>query len=231
LEVQAVVEVLSGCRTVLDAGVGTGRYAVPIQSHGFDILGVDVSTGMMQRARAKGVTALVRADVRHLPLRNGSVDAAFTAHVLQLIPEPREMLRELARVASSVVVALLPEWSGYGPSSRGREIRERYRELAAELGFALPERGKRYQHTLEELSAIAAPKLVRSVQGAPRSPSSLSDWLARWEARVTAGAQIPPEVHAQIVRRLQAENPVDPSRWSRPRNERFVVWNSADLRA
>ncbi|MGC2289769.1 MAG: class I SAM-dependent methyltransferase [Thermoplasmata archaeon] len=230
-EIQALVEVLANCRTVLDAGVGTGRFAVPLQARQFDVLGVDLSFEMMRRARAKGIASLVHADLRHLPLSDQSVDAAFMAHVLQLIPGPEEVLRELGRVARHVVVILLPEWSERGPSSNWRRLRERYRELAAELGYPLPERGKRYRHSLEELSAIAPPKLVRSVEGPAGTAANVSDWLARWEARAPVGNEIPPEVHAEIVRRLEAENPIDPTHWARSRTERFVAWDSVDLRA
>ena len=229
IEIQTLTEVLAGCRTVLDAGVGTGRFAVPLQAKQFDVVGVDLSLGMMRRARAKGITTLVRADLRHLPFSDKTVDATFTAHVLQLIPDPQGVLRELARVARGVVVVLLPEWSEREPSTGWREIRERYRELAAELGYPLPERGKRYRHTLEELSAIAPPKLVRPVEGPSATATGLSDWLARWEARATCGSQIPPEVHAEIVQRLQAERSIDPARWARPRIERFVAWDPAAL--
>ena len=31
------------CHDILDAGVGTGRFSVPLQEHGFDVAGVDVS--------------------------------------------------------------------------------------------------------------------------------------------------------------------------------------------
>jgi ubiquinone/menaquinone biosynthesis C-methylase UbiE len=230
-EIQALREILSGCRTVLDAGVGTGRFAAPLQARRFEILGVDLSLGMMQRARSKGITRLVRADVRHLPFSSRSVDAAFTAHVLQLLPDPREVLVELARVARYTVVVVLPEWSERGPPEEWHSLRERYRELATELGYPLPPRGKRYRHTLEELSAIAPPKLVRSVEGSSGSPHSRGDWLARWEAQATLGTPIPPEVHAEIVRRLEAEYPRDATRSGRPRVQRFVAWNSSDLAA
>jgi ubiquinone/menaquinone biosynthesis C-methylase UbiE len=228
-EIQALEEILAGCRTVLDAGVGTGRFAVPLQAHRFEIVGVDLSIGMMQRARSKGISRLVRADVRHLPFSSHSVDAAFTAHVLQLLPDPREVLSELGRVARHTVAMVLPEWSERGPPEKWRSLRERYRELASELGYPLPPRGKRYLHTLEELSAIAPPKLVRSVEGSPGSPHARGDWLARWEAQATLGTPVPPEVHAEIVRRLEAEYPRNATRSERPRIQRFVAWNSSDL--
>ena len=228
-EVQTLVGLLSECQTVLDAGVGTGRYALPLQANHFQVVGADLSVEMMRRARAKGIRSLLRADVRRLPLRDRTMDAAFTAHVLQLIPDPRQVLVELGRVARHVVVVLLPEWSEHRPSSRWHELRERYRELAAELGYPLPERGQRYRHTLEELTAIAPPALVRQVQGPLPTGRDLSEWLARWDGRTVAGGQIPLEVHERIVHRLKAERPLDPASGTRPRSERFVLWKATDL--
>lgn len=229
-EIRVLAEVLSGSRSVLDAGVGTGRFAVPLAANHFEVVGVDLSLGMMQRARAKGIATLVRADIRRLPLREQAVDAAFMAHVLQLLPDPRAVLVELGRVARRVVVVLLPDWSERQPAGGWHGMRERYRELAAELGYPLPPRGQRYRHTLEDLRAIAPPLLVRPAEGATFTSASVTDLRARWEARAESEFQIPPAVHAEIVRRLEAEHPTDPSRWRRPRTERFVAWEPAELR-
>jgi SAM-dependent methyltransferase len=228
-EVAALSEMLVGCRTVLDAGVGTGRFAVPLGVHHFDVLGVDLSLGMMHCARVKGITRLVRADVRRLPLSDKTVDAAFMSHVLQLIPDPRTVLGELGRVARVAVVIELPEWAERQRMEGWREIRERYRELARELGYELPERGRRYWHTLDELSAIAMPKAVRSVSGPVPAASTVEERMARWQSRAFGQYPIPPEVHAEIIRRLRAERPVDPNRWSRPRQGRFVLWDPTAL--
>lgn len=228
-ELNALVELLQGCRTVLDAGVGTGRFAVPLSAEHFDVVGVDLSLGMMRRARAKGIVSLVRADIAHLPFPDKVVDAAFMAHVLQLIPDPRPALGELGRVARRVVVLELPDWCEREPRGAWREWRERYRALANELGYPLPERGTRYRHTLEELSAIAPPKAVRVVPRPTPEARSPDDRLAAWEALAFGRVAIPPEVHREILRRLQAEHPIDRSAWARPRTARFVVWDPVKL--
>jgi ubiquinone/menaquinone biosynthesis C-methylase UbiE len=229
-EVSALTEILSGCRTVLDAGVGTGRFAVPFTARSFEIVGVDLSLEMMRRARSKGVQRLLRASVLQLPLRDRAVDAAFMAHVLQLLPDPRLALRELGRVARREVVILLPEWSERSPTGPWAGMRERYRELAAELGYPLAPRAKRYWHSLEEVSAVAKPKLVRVAAG-PAGPLTLEEWFARWGNRMAGQGRIPPEAHAEIVRRIQLERPIDPARLGRSRVERLIAWDPAELRA
>lgn len=230
-ELQALVELLAESRTVLDAGVGTGRFAVPLRDRGFVLIGVDLSLGMMQFARGKGLSNLVRANLLRLPLADGAVDAAFMAHVLQFIPEARQALGELGRVARRQVVVQLPEWFEGGPSEAWRQRRARYREIAAELGYALPERGKRYWHSLEELSAIATPRAVRVVSRPPPLNAPSDERFSRWAAEMIGGGRIPPEVHAEIVRRLRTEFPRDELALARPRSTRFVAWDSAQLAA
>ena len=110
-EMGALAELLEGCRSVVDAGVGTGRFALPLIARGIDVVGVDLSVGMMGRARAKGVHALIRGDIRRLPIADERVDAGFLAHVLQLLPDPGPALRELGRVARRSVVVQLADWS------------------------------------------------------------------------------------------------------------------------
>jgi ubiquinone/menaquinone biosynthesis C-methylase UbiE len=230
-ELQALFGLLTDCRTVLDAGVGTGRFAVPLRVQGFEVVGVDLSLGMMRRARAKGIGALVRANLLRLPLSDKAVDAAFMAHVLQLLPDPRPVLGELGRVARRQVVVQLPDGFDRHPTGVWRDRRTRYRELAAELGHPLPERGKRYYHTLEELSAIAPPKTVRVVSRPPPTDQTPDERVARWGAMMFGRDQIAPEVHAEIVRRLQAEHPIDPAFWTRPRTTRFVARERSALEA
>jgi SAM-dependent methyltransferase len=228
-ELDALAAMLGSCRTLLDAGVGTGRFAVPLRERGFEIVGVDLSLGMMRRARSKGVSALIRADVLRLPLGDRVVDAVFMAHVLQLLPDPRLVLRELGRVARRRVVVQLPEWFDRPPSDAARRRRARYREIAAELGYPLPDRGPRYWHTLEELSGIVPPIDVRAVTRPPPTEEPSDERFARWAAEMFGGGQIPADVHSEIVRRLRAEFPGDSSWWRRPRTSRFVAWDAAQL--
>lgn len=228
-EVRTLRELLDGCRTVLDAGVGTGRFAVPLRAHRFDVVGVDLSLGMMRRARTKGFSALVRADVRRLPFLDRAVDASFMAHVLQLIPDARGVIYELGRVARRAVVIQLPEWSDGLRSDEWGELRERYRALAAELGYPLAARGARYRHTLDELSAIAPPKTIRVVSRPPLTASAIEDRFARWETQAFGRGRVPPEVHAEIVRRLRAEGPLESSGWTRPQAVRFVAWDPMEI--
>lgn len=84
---------------VLEIGVGTGRFAVPLRSAGVDVLGVDISAAMLARLRERDPSLPVaRADGTRLPLRDASVGAAYAVHVLHLVPDWRGAVSELLRV-------------------------------------------------------------------------------------------------------------------------------------
>ena len=58
---------------VLDVGCGAGRHAAALVAAGARPVGLDLSRALLRRARAAGVP-LVRADMRRLPVRAGSMD-------------------------------------------------------------------------------------------------------------------------------------------------------------
>jgi ubiquinone/menaquinone biosynthesis C-methylase UbiE len=71
-------------RRVLELGVGTGRIALPLAALGVDITGIDASTEMLERARAKApvdgsrLVALVEGDMAELPV-DGPFGVVFVA--------------------------------------------------------------------------------------------------------------------------------------------------------
>ncbi|MFI5618853.1 class I SAM-dependent methyltransferase [Streptomyces sp. NPDC051567] len=89
---------------VLDAGCGTGRALAPLRAAvgpSGTVLGADLTPQMLAAARRAGRAAegaLLLADVARLPLRDGSLDAVFTAGLVTHLPSPGPNLRELARV-------------------------------------------------------------------------------------------------------------------------------------
>ena len=229
-ELDILVRLLDGCHTLVDGGVGTGRFAAPLRARGFEVVGIDLSLAMMRRAAGKGIARLVRANLQRLPLRDDAVDAAFTAHVLQLVPDPTVVLRELGRVARHNVVVLLPERPSSSPSDARGEFYRRYRAIAKELGYSLPERGPRYWHRFEELRAIASPLEVVVVEG---QPPALTEEAFRRQRDPTSWfgeRAVPKEIHAEILRRIEAERPTEAERLRVPRVERFIVWSSSELR-
>jgi len=60
---------------VLDVACGAGRHAAALAAAGARPVGIDLSPALLRRARGAGVP-LVRADMRRLPVRPGSMDLA-----------------------------------------------------------------------------------------------------------------------------------------------------------
>jgi len=82
-------------RRVLDAGCGTGDFARAIAAP--EVVGVDLSPAIVERARARGVDARV-GDIQELPFADGDFDLVVCNWVLYHLPELDSGLAELARV-------------------------------------------------------------------------------------------------------------------------------------
>lgn len=98
---------------VLDPGCGTGWQAAGLRraAPGVAVLGLDLSAGMLGRARAAGAWPLVQADAGWLPLADGSVDLVVTRGVLHHLPDVVGALAEWRRVlrpGGAVVVVSEP---------------------------------------------------------------------------------------------------------------------------
>jgi SAM-dependent methyltransferase len=62
---------------VLELGVGTGRIAVPIAAAGIEVVGVDLSQGMLDVARERAELVGVRVDLRQGDMREPPVEGTF----------------------------------------------------------------------------------------------------------------------------------------------------------
>ncbi len=96
---------LMGRERVVDIGCGTCRYTVRIQrALGRPVVGLDLSSGMLEKAREKlregHDVRLVRGDAQRLPFRDGAFDAATLILVVHHIEDLPTMARELRRVLS-----------------------------------------------------------------------------------------------------------------------------------
>jgi demethylmenaquinone methyltransferase/2-methoxy-6-polyprenyl-1,4-benzoquinol methylase len=90
-------------RTVLDLCTGNGVSLPGLRRPGRLLIGIDVSPGMLDRARERlGQTGwaprLVAADAFHLPLRAGSLDAITIAFGIRNLRPRIEALTEMARL-------------------------------------------------------------------------------------------------------------------------------------
>lgn len=87
---------------LLDVGSGPGQYHAALR--GIRVVSLDLSLGMLERARG----ARVQADAQALPFADGSFDRVMANHVLYHLSDMGRGLRELRRVArpgARVVIA------------------------------------------------------------------------------------------------------------------------------
>jgi ubiquinone/menaquinone biosynthesis C-methylase UbiE len=95
---------LRGCKRILDAGCGDGRYTRQILRRAHPealVAAFDLSWRMLVRARRRLKNSRVyhvSADLTRLPYQDGFFDAVVCGWVLEHLPDPGPGLRELARV-------------------------------------------------------------------------------------------------------------------------------------
>jgi ubiquinone/menaquinone biosynthesis C-methylase UbiE len=112
---------LHGVRDILDVGTGTGLVLRSLPAGPWRLVGVDLSSGMLDVARvALPHAQLEVADATHLEFPDASFDLVTCATVLHLVPDaPAAMLewRRVVRPDGCIVVASFADDS---PSLHGR---------------------------------------------------------------------------------------------------------------
>ncbi|MBN1978186.1 MAG: class I SAM-dependent methyltransferase [Anaerolineae bacterium] len=90
---------------VLDAGCGTGNYAIALAKEEFSVIGTDFATGMLTKARQKtpedlaGRVTFKRADLNTpLEFDDARFDHLISISVLQAVADPFFILSEFHRV-------------------------------------------------------------------------------------------------------------------------------------
>lgn len=85
--------------SALDAACGTGRFAEYLAARGHQVLGVDCSRDMLDRARARvPQAAFLVGELHQLPLHDDAVDIIVCGLALAHVPSLGPVMAELARV-------------------------------------------------------------------------------------------------------------------------------------
>ena len=118
---------------VLELGCGTGRVSLPLARAGVNLVGVDRSAPMLERAHRRITKSpsrqlakslhLVRGDIRALPFDDGAFPMVIAPYgILQSLIRPRDLTATLASVARVVapggtfgidLVPDVPKWREY----------------------------------------------------------------------------------------------------------------------
>jgi ubiquinone/menaquinone biosynthesis C-methylase UbiE len=93
----AILDNLPSTRSarVLDLGCGKGRFARQVERAGYRVVGVDVSSRMLEQSRGLN---RVKASARRLPFDDSSFDAVFAIETLEHVRDIAEVVREARRV-------------------------------------------------------------------------------------------------------------------------------------
>ena len=206
---------LGDTRNILDVGVGTSRFAAPMRRRGFEVVGVDLSRRMMAKAREKGLPDLVLADAERLPMRSKVFESAMIVHILHLVDDWREVVKELARVTSRYVVSVIQKVEG--PS-----LRDFYIRMREELG-----KQSKCMRGEEELESLCKPQKSRVLvrfSDEKEADREIDEFESRGRS---ATWNIPTRVHREIIRRMREEYG---GKKMRRKNEfRLVLWAPGDL--
>lgn len=230
--VDALVAVLGADGPVLEAGVGTGRFAVPLQARGVRVVGVDIASRMLGYARSKGARDLFLASATHLPFSDGSFRASMAVHVLHLVAEWRAILHEVARVTRGTFVTFLETITtrrigGEETTAHGDAVAypmPRYQELAAARGYGYAHPGIRPPDMVARV-----PPSVRRPVGGHTVPFTGPELLGPIGDKTHSSQwHIPDAVHAEIMAQLRDE--VAGLRFERTWDVEVVGWTPEQLR-
>jgi SAM-dependent methyltransferase len=115
-------------RLVLDAGVGSGRFAEIVAAKGGEVVGFDLTEAIdaaFENIGRHPRVHLAQADLFAMPFRTGTFDLSYSVGVLHHTPDPREAF---ARLSSMVVPSgglAVYLYHRYGPGHRGPDALRR----------------------------------------------------------------------------------------------------------
>lgn len=192
--IEALQEELEGFKSILDLGVGTGRFAKPLQDAGFEVAGIDISKKMLEKAYEKGTTNLIMGDIIILPFKPSTFDASISIHTLHLIKEWESALQEIARVTRKNLITILHEAPNHEVTPGGV-----YRDALEKYGYLCSHPGLREQK-LNEIIKPAKTHLIISYNiNARESIDFLSGkvFFIQWN--------VPEDLHEKAITELRKE--------------------------
>ena len=87
----------------LDVGTGPGQLAFYLAQEGFQVTGLDISPGMVERARLKAkelghCVNFQTGDAQNLPFKDNTFDVVITRNLIWTLPDPKAAVKEWRRV-------------------------------------------------------------------------------------------------------------------------------------
>ena len=90
-------------KRVLDMGCGTGGYLIPLSERGYEITGIDASTGMLEQAKRKTKERGIRVRLEQMTLQELDLGEKFDSvicmfNTIDYLTEKKEMIKTLMNV-------------------------------------------------------------------------------------------------------------------------------------
>lgn len=180
---------LRGLDVIAEVGCGDGAVLAELGRRriGRRRIGLDISASGIRIASARAEIAEARVfDGRHVPAADGHYDLAIATHVLEHVPEPESLLREVLRVARAAVIEVPLERNLSARRPAARALSEAaghlHRFRSADIRAMLAGAGWRVQDEIFD-------SLPRAVHAFGRdSVIGHATGYAKWAARAALGA-------------------------------------------
>ena len=183
---------LDNVESLLDVGVGTGRYADPLQRKGFNVIGMDLSRQMVAKAREKGVQNLVFGDATKLPFKDRSFDSVMSVHFIHLVEDWIGVLREIGRVARRQLVSVVEYSTTLG-------FRGVYTQLREQMGL----RTNKLDGGEKEIAKRLRPIHVETLAGYSDEIDANKE-LMHFDSRLSSATwEVPEDAHAKIMHQMR----------------------------
>ena len=149
-------DVFNSKMRILDVGTGTGFLALLLAELGHDVVGIDLSRGMLevavQKARKSNLKVEFKlADAENLPFSNDSFDAVICRHLLWTLPNPLKAVKEWSRVVKpkGKVVAIDGSWFD-------KSLKSNAKRFLGRIGVAIYEKRNpwRNHHYLQKIGEM-----------------------------------------------------------------------------
>ncbi len=110
---------ISAQANVLDVACGTGNTAIPAARIGAAVVGVDISTNLLEQAKKNAATEQLEirfeeGDAEDLPFPDQSFDVVLSMFGAMFAPRPQKVAAELLRVCKPGGIIAMANWTAQG---------------------------------------------------------------------------------------------------------------------
>jgi SAM-dependent methyltransferase len=129
-------------RSIFDGGCGTGGHTIPLTRRGYEVIGVDASETVIEKALEKARKAGLNIDFRVVDLRSLSLDKKFDAAICMFAvmdyfttnPELEKVIRNLRAVLKEGALFIFDVWNGLAvlrilPEVRVKVMKDKVKRL------------------------------------------------------------------------------------------------------